>query len=76
MFVNIKTVTNRDLLIEVNDNAKVINLKEHIEAKEGIPVSQQRLIFSGRQLVDENFLKDYNIINESVVHMVLALRAG
>ena len=77
MLIKVKTVTNRDLEVTtVEENNTVANLKEAIETSEGIPVVQQRLIYNGKPLVDEATIKASNITPGSVVHMVLALRAG
>lgn len=53
----------------------VLDLKKKIEALERIPVSQQQLIFNGRELND-NFLSYYGIRNASLIYANLRLRGG
>lgn len=54
MLIKVKTVTNRDLeLTTMEPNNTIDQLKEAIEASEGIPKVQQRLIFNGKPLSDE-----------------------
>ncbi len=77
MLIKVKTVTNRDLEITtVEGNNTVAQLKEAIEALEGIQVSQQKLIYNGKPLADEQTIEACNIAAGNTVHMVLALRAG
>ena len=76
MLIKVKTVTNRDLeLTTIEPSNTVAQLKEAIEASEGIPVIQQRLIFNGKPLVDEMTVEASGITAGVIVHMVLALRA-
>jgi ubiquitin-like protein Nedd8 len=43
---------------------------------EGIPPPQQRLIFGGKQMMDDKTVSEYNVNAGSVLHLVLALRGG
>ena len=72
----VKTLTGKTLTInlKVTDCAK--DVKQEIQDKEGIPPDQQRLIYSGKQLKDEEILNDLGITNGSTLHLVLRLRGG
>jgi len=75
MLITIKTLTGRKIHYTSDNDSIVRNMKEFLQEKEGIELSQIRLIYGGKQLNDMG-----KVINElkpgDVVHMVLALRGG
>lgn len=76
MFIKIKTLTGKELEINVELDDSIEKIKDLIEEKEGIPPIQQRLIFSGKQLHDKKNISDYKVQPNSVFHLILALRGG
>jgi ubiquitin-like protein Nedd8 len=76
MLIKVKTLTGKEIEIDIEPTDKVERIKERVEEKEGIPPQQQRLIFSGKQMNDEKTASDYKVAGGSVLHLVLALRGG
>lgn len=67
----VKTLTGKTIQVAASSDEVIIDLKETIQGVEGIPVDQQRLIFSGRQLDDKLTLADYGIDSGATLHLVL-----
>lgn len=72
----VKTLTGKTVSIEVEEGESIEDVKAKIAEKEGIPPEQQRLIFGGQQLQDGKTIDDYDLSDDSTLHLVLRLRGG
>lgn len=75
MLILIKTLTAKNVALEVDNLETVDIVKAKIQAEEGIPVDQQRLIFAGKQMEDFRTLGEYGVKQQDTIHLVLRLRA-
>ncbi|KAJ9164475.1 hypothetical protein P3X46_024049 [Hevea brasiliensis] len=74
--IKVKTLTGKEIEIDIEPTDTIDWIKERVEEKEGIPPVQQRLIYAGKQLGDDKTARDCNIEGGSVLHLVLALKGG
>lgn len=70
----IRTLNGKTISLDVKITDTVLATKDKIQAKEGVPVEQQRLLFAGKQLRDDSKLEDCKV--EQGVTLQLMLRAG
>uniref|UniRef100_A0A914LJ36 Ubiquitin-like domain-containing protein n=1 Tax=Meloidogyne incognita TaxID=6306 RepID=A0A914LJ36_MELIC len=61
------------ILEKVKTSDTIELIKCMVEMKTGIPPSQQRLIFAGKQLQDDCTIDEYNIKDGSTMHVVKRL---
>lgn len=61
--------------LEVESSDTVDNIKTRLQELLSIPLDQQHLIYSGKQLLDRRTLSDCGIQNESTLDLVLRLRS-
>ncbi|KAE9366301.1 hypothetical protein N431DRAFT_517449 [Stipitochalara longipes BDJ] len=76
MQIFVKNLLGHTQTYEVSGYEKVGEFKLKIQAVDGIPPGQQRLIFRGKKLEDAPTLFDYRIQRESTLFLILKLRGG
>jgi ubiquitin-like protein Nedd8 len=74
MLIKVKTLTGKEIDLDIEPEDRIIVLKKRVEEKEGIPPEQQRLIFGGKQMPDDQTAASFKVEAGSVLHLVLALR--
>jgi ubiquitin C len=74
--INVKTQTGKHFTLEVSETERIEDVKRLIQDKKGIPTDQQRLIFAGRQLENDQTLQSYSICQDSTLHLILPLSLG
>lgn len=60
--------------ITCSSNESILDIKKKVGHITNYPVEQIRLIFYGKQLVDDKTVNDYNIQTLSTIHLTLSLK--
>ena len=71
MKIKVKSLTGKKYDLDVNYSDSIKNIKDLIREKAEIPKEKPiRLIYAGKELDDDKILDDYNISNNSTIHLV------
>lgn len=76
MTIFLKTLIGRTFVVTCVSSDTILDVKQKVQAQEGIPIDQQKLTFAANQLVDDRTLSYYNIQNQSTLDILLKLRGG
>ena len=71
MQIYIKNSSRKAITLYVVQSDTIMNIKQQIQNKDGIPTNQQKLLFYEKQLEDVNTLADYKIQNLSILNLAL-----
>lgn len=76
MLLTIKTLAGRKVTLDFDSTQKIVEIKEALQEKEGIPKEQMRLIHNGKVMNDEMKIEEYNIQPGAIIMMAIHLRGG
>ena len=74
MIIFVNDLKKRTLTLDIDPSNLIIEIKNKIHEKIGIYTKFIRLIFAGKELLDEREAREYNIARDSTLHMIIGLR--
>jgi len=72
----VRNMSEKSITLVVTLDMPIRKVKQMVEDREGVRISEQRLIFGGKQLKDERTLRSYNVHEGHTLHLVLRLLGG
>jgi hypothetical protein len=74
MEVKVKTMVGKEYKFAMNSTERVYTLMQKVSEQVGIPAEQQRLVFNGKALKNEDTLENQNVVGGSTVQLLVQLR--
>jgi len=69
--ITLKTISKKNIILEVKENDTIEELKKIFSIKEGTPINKQRYFFNNEMLENNKTLKDYNIKENSIINVTI-----
>ncbi|KAI9364690.1 ubiquitin family-domain-containing protein [Pilaira anomala] len=70
--LTIKTLQQKSFKLDVDSSDTILSIKEKIQETQGHPVAQQKLIFSGKILVDDKNVEEYKITEKDFLVVMVS----
>lgn len=76
MTIYVKSLTQKCATIEVEDNDLIHSINFKAYPNIGLPPDNIAYFYKGKILDPEKIIKDYELQEETVVHMILNIKGG
>ena len=76
MHLLVKTVSGRTVSLDVAPTETVESVKKQLQERENVDSYNQRLVFAGKELEDNELLSSYPISEEATVEMLFKIAGG
>ncbi len=76
MQIFVRELAGRTITLNIELADSIDKIKEQIQDKLGIPPDQQRLLYAGKQLMENMTIGNYNVQKEATLHLALRLFGG
>lgn len=73
MFIVIKTMGTTTRIIDIDEDATVLELKIEISKILNITIQQQFLMYKGLKMTENKTLRDEGVIENGTVHLLMSL---
>jgi hypothetical protein len=74
MQIFVRMLSGKTITLDCESTDTIGSLKSKVEDKEGIKATDQRYVYGGKNLQDQNTLSDYNIQQGSTLNLVLHMQ--
>ena len=76
MHLLVKTVSGRTVSLEVSPSETVESVKKQLQERENVDHYNQRLVFAGKELEDNEAIGSYPISEEATIEMLFKISGG